>query len=557
MAQAAERLGMKAAWSLDLTVMDDDGEPWDFTVAAKKAKAMRLLKEDCPALLVTSPMCGPFSSWQGLNYENKSDEEIKELLAPALAHLKFTMDLCYEQYRRGRYFVFEHPAGASSWSTAMVTKMLELEGMRKVTFDFCMLGMRTPTADGPAPAMKPTSILTNSSCIADLLRRFRCHGLHSHVRLEGGRASACERYPDQFCEAVMMGLQRELDQEKWVENIYKKADASGWMHQLMAVVEKLEVPPSDEDDTEHYKDLYDGLDFIDDLTGEPLEKEFMIAARKLEIDFFKKRGVYRKVPRQQWMRPISTRWIDTNKGDDVRKDYRARLVGREMKAMTGKRDDIFAATPPLESLRFVLSIAASNQWNDKPYLVMATDVKRAYFYAPARRPIYVEVPEEDKVEGEGDVVGELQLSLYGTRDAAVNWSNAYTKFLKDSGFEQGRGSPCNFLHPERGIRLTVHGDDFTSVGSEEDLAWLDAEFKRSFEVKSQTLGPEARHSQQIRVLNRIISWTAEGIVYEPDPRHAERVMAELGLEAARAVTSPGCREDIVKMVKEQENSRKR
>ena len=63
--------------------------------------------------------------------------------------------------------------------------------------------------------------------------------------------------------------------------------------------------------------------------------------------------------------------------------------------------------------------------------------------------MYIEVPEEDQVEGEGDVVGELQLSLYGTRDAAVNWSNTYTKFLKDSGFEQGRGSPCNFMDLRR------------------------------------------------------------------------------------------------------------
>ena len=223
----------------------------------------------------------------------------------------------------------------------------------------------------------------------------------------------------------MMGLQQELDQEKWVEHIYQKADASGWMNQLMAVVEKLEVPPSDEDDIGRYNDLYSGLDFIDDLTGEPLEKETLIAARKLEMDFFKKRGVYRKVLRQQWMKTISTRWIDTNKGDDQRKDYRARLVGRELKAATGRRDDVFAATPPLESLRFVLSLAASNRWSHKPYLVMATDVKRAYFYAPASRPMYIEVPEEDQVEGEGDVVGELQLSLYGTRDAAVNWSNTH------------------------------------------------------------------------------------------------------------------------------------
>ena len=105
---------------------------------------------------------------------------------------------------------------------------------------------------------------------------------------------------------------------------------------------------------------------------------------------------------------------------------------------------------------------------------------------------------------DGDVVGELQLSLYGTRDAAVNWTNAYTKCLVDSGFKQGRGSPCNFHHKTRGLCLTVHGDDFTSTGTEGDLKWLDEKFKSAFEIKSQILGPEACHKQQIRVLNRVI-----------------------------------------------------
>ena len=227
-------------------------------------------------------------------------------------------------------------------------------------------------------------------------------------------------------------------------------------------------------------------------------KEEATRARKLEIDFFKKHGVYKKVSRESWMKPITTRWIDTNKGDHQTRDYRARLVGRELKAMTGKQDDLFAATPPLESLRFILSIAASNQWRKDKFLVMATDVKRAYFYAPARRPIYVEVPDEDRDPNDGDVVGELQLSLYGTRDAAVNWTNAYTKFLVDAGFIQGRGSPCNFHHKTRGICLTVHGDDFTSTGNETDLKWLDEKFKSVFEIKSQILGPEAHHKQQKR-----------------------------------------------------------
>ena len=64
-----------------------------------------------------------------------------------------------------------------------------------------------------------------------------------------------------------------------------------------------------------------------------------------------------------------------------------------------KRDDLFAGTPPLEALRFVLFQRASNQGHrDRRhnFLVMTSDVSRAYFDAPATRPIHIAIPEEDK-----------------------------------------------------------------------------------------------------------------------------------------------------------------
>ena len=42
--------------------------------------------------------------------------------------------------------------------------------------------------------------------------------------------------------------------------------------------------------------------------------------------------------------PIGTRWVDVNKGDDDKPEYRSRLVAKEIK--TNKREDLFAATPP-------------------------------------------------------------------------------------------------------------------------------------------------------------------------------------------------------------------
>ena len=143
-----------------------------------------------------------------------------------------------------------------------------------------------------------------------------------------------------------------------------------------------------------------------------------IEARRLEMEFFCKMGVYTKIPRSQTngAKVITTKWIDTAKGGADKPNYRARLVGREIK--TDERPDLFAATPPLESLRYIVSKCASNQVGSRRYCILSSDIKRAYFYARAVRPVYIEIPVEDRQPGDDGMVGRLNLSLYGTRDAA-------------------------------------------------------------------------------------------------------------------------------------------
>ena len=54
------------------------------------------------------------------------------------------------------------------------------------------------------------------------------------------------------------------------------------------------------------------------------------------------------------MKPITTKWLDVNKSDEANPNYRARLVGREI--AWDKRDDLYAAIPPLESLKALMSV---------------------------------------------------------------------------------------------------------------------------------------------------------------------------------------------------------
>ena len=86
---------------------------------------------------------------------------------------------------------------------------------------------------------------------------------------------------------------------------------------------------------------------------------------------------------------------------------------------------MFAATPPLETLRALISEAATVVKGKDEKVMMIADVSRAFFEADAKRKIAVKLPEEALEPGEDgkSVVGILRKSLYGARGAAINFQN--------------------------------------------------------------------------------------------------------------------------------------
>ena len=164
------------------------------------------------------------------------------------------------------------------------------------------------------------------------------------------------------------------------------------------------------------------------------------------MEYFEKLGVYTRVPKSHEQRTggkiIGTRWVDVNKGDETTRNYRSRLVGKEY--TTYADDSVYAATPPLEALRLVISHAATREGvtGKSGKQLMINDVARAYFYAKSKRTVYIQLPAEDE-QGEG-MLGLLNLCLYGTRDAATNWQETLSDHLVSIGFTRGVGHPCVF-----------------------------------------------------------------------------------------------------------------
>ena len=171
-------------------------------------------------------------------------------------------------------------------------------------------------------------------------------------------------------------------------------------------------------------------------------------------------------------KPIAVRWIDVNKGDAKNPNMRSRVVAKEFN--TYNDVSLYAATPPLEALILILSLAVTTHQHNESWKIMTNDVSRAFFYAPIQegQHIYVQLPAEDMLPGEEDMCGRLNFSMYGTRRAATNWQTHYINVLKKIGFSVGVANNCTFYHPQKLIQCMVHGDDFISTGPASSLKWL-------------------------------------------------------------------------------------
>ena len=68
--------------------------------------------------------------------------------------------------------------------------------------------------------------------------------------------------------------------------------------------------------------------------------------------------------------------------------------------------------------------------------------------------------------------------------------------------------------------------------------------RAKYEIKTDFLGPRDTHAKQLRILNRVISWEDDGIMYESDQRHAEIIIKSMDVQ--KAVATPGSRDDAGK-----------
>ena len=154
-AKLLPELKLMPGFALDLTTADTDGALWDFDSKVMRERAMKKVKEERPMLLVGSPMCTAFSTWQRINDKIRDPYLVTCEKARAVQHLEFCVELYREQLKHGRYFIHEHPAYATSWQEKVMTDLMSESSVETATCDQCQYG--SADADGSPVRSLPLS----------------------------------------------------------------------------------------------------------------------------------------------------------------------------------------------------------------------------------------------------------------------------------------------------------------------------------------------------------------------------------------------------------------
>lgn len=160
--------------------------------------------------------------------------------------------------------------------------------------------------------------------------------------------------------------------------------------------------------------------FRDNLSGEALPAHLVRYARREEIDFMLEWQVWEEVPVARcWQAtgkgPLAGRWVDVNKVDSAHPNVGCRYVAKE--TACEKNDDFFAAMPPIEALRMLISHAATGRTSGRNgRKILVTDARKAHLHAMTEREIFVDLPLE--ITRPGYCV-RLRRCLSGTRDASA------------------------------------------------------------------------------------------------------------------------------------------
>lgn len=471
-------------------------------------------------------------------------DDVKRRVIQAKLHLKFCTEIYKHQLRQGAHFLHEHPATAESWAEECMERLKKHLCVEPVIGHMCQYGMVHVDKEGVKwPVLKPTKWLSSSLALLRRLSRKCPRGSggefgHKHIILFGKeKTQSAAIYPPELCRQILLGIQEQmkLEAKPMGQHLGSLMSSKMPVYDLSKDLEKLEVTIDEQDNELEDWDPTEGScggspctdfevgdqsegsndyqDIRDSVSGDTLPAPLVEKAHQYVLDFMQDWKIGDLVPtstaRQRTGKmPIRGKWVNVNKQDEKNPLIRSRYVACEVN--TYRDESLYASTPPLEALRFLLSWTATRSRAQPKNNILLVDVRKAHLHADAEREVYVQLPPELRANHPGKC-WRLRKCLCGIRDAPKLREALYTKSLVNMGFVAGKASASCFFHPKLDVSCVVHGDDFSFSGNEEALCWVQKKMEQVFLCNIEgKLGEDLGDLKQTHILNRIISWEKWG-----------------------------------------------
>lgn len=190
-----------------------------------------------------------------------------------------------------------------------------------------------------------------------------------------------------------------------------------------------------------------------------------IEACKDELQSIEKNKVWSLVELPEGVKPIGLRWLFKIKfnSDGTIKKYKSRLVAKGYVQQYGiDNEEVFAPVARLETIRLLVSIAATRGWE-----VHHLDVKTAFLHGDLRETVYVTQPEGFEVKGSEKKAYKLHKALYGLKQAHRVWNNKLNGILLELGFAKCSKEPSVYRKTVNAsiLVVSVYVDDLFITGA--------------------------------------------------------------------------------------------
>ncbi len=210
-------------------------------------------------------------------------------------------------------------------------------------------------------------------------------------------------------------------------------------------------------------------------------------AMEKELASLKSNDTWSIVPLPKGANVIGSKWVFKikSKADGTIDRFKARFCAKGFSQIEGLDfNETFAPVVRYKSLKIILVLA--NEWN---YEIKQLDVVSAFLHADIKETVYMKQPEGFH-QGGPNMVCKLNKTLYGTKQAPMEWNSALNGFIVSKlGYKRLVSDTCVYVKISKTNKimiLSIFVDDIISVyDTSDEQEWKNYTviFTSNFEMK--------------------------------------------------------------------------